>query len=321
LKSHFYEFTSADVRRVILPPLLGLLSLAVVLHLGALARVLPAPRPILDADRTVLLHQAAAARRVSTANILFVGDSSCMMDVSVPLLNRLLPQGSQTLNLGTLSYLDLPAMGDLVQNFNQVNPSRPQLVLLLMHPEALRRSGASEAHIQIIRDFYLGIDSDKAGKAWRRIAGLSIFSGRIHSRLIPIPLPGEFAFEYGFNFGLWNYLSAHGGSAVDPAQYSPAPNQGNAEYRLAKSLEAASQHFKQEIPPRCKLVIGITPAPASFVLPNYPQQHQKNAGTVADLDKVGRGVGRSSANFARRIIRQHDASEPGWRRGLHQALG
>src|SRR5439155_7621627 len=48
---------------------------------------------------------------------------------------------------------------------------------------------------------------------------------------------------------------------------------GNAEYRLSPKPERASQAFKSAVPAGVKLYVGITPAPESFVMPNYPQQY------------------------------------------------
>src|SRR5438132_267968 len=101
MKSHTYAFTVADVFRATLAPLALLPLLAGFLHFGK--GLLPAPRPALDVDRTIIVHQAEAARSPQNATVLLVGDSSCLMDVSA----RQLAAGLQqpVLNLGTLSYL------------------------------------------------------------------------------------------------------------------------------------------------------------------------------------------------------------------------
>ena len=130
------ELRARDLCRMLVGPLFALGLFAAALHAGARFALLPAPRPTLDVDRTVLIHQADASRAPQDAEIVLLGDSSCLMDVAAPLLTRRL--GRPVLNLGTLSYLSLDAYALLLHNCAEANPGRLRAVVLLMHPEALR---------------------------------------------------------------------------------------------------------------------------------------------------------------------------------------
>src|SRR6478735_375432 len=77
MKSHTCEFTPRDLLRLVGWPLVPLALCAVVFHLGARSNLLPAPRPALDTERTILIHQADAARQPREAELLLLGDSSC----------------------------------------------------------------------------------------------------------------------------------------------------------------------------------------------------------------------------------------------------
>src|SRR5688500_3213001 len=102
--SHRYEFDPRQVIKICLLPLLPVLVFAGLMHGGLMLRIWPQPRPTLDTDQTILVHQAEATLRANPAELVLVGDSSCLMDVDASQLAALL--GHETLNLGTLSFLD-----------------------------------------------------------------------------------------------------------------------------------------------------------------------------------------------------------------------
>ena len=270
MKSHEYEFAAKDAACLVGWPLIPVAVFAVAMHCGARFHWLPDPRPTLDTDRTILCHQAEAARSPHTAGLLLIGDSSCLMDVSAVQLGEFLGAGSGALNLGTLSYLDLHAYSLMLRHYFSANPGRVHQVILLMHPEALRRAAPTEYHLQTLNSFYEAADfcdpSFSQTVCW---LGGEIFNGRLLSRAVPLALDGNYGKRYGFTKDLWQYLSEHQGSALDPGNFDPKSAQGNAEYRLSKQLESASRAFKSAIPPGVKLFAGITPAPQTFVNSNF----------------------------------------------------
>ena len=271
------EFQLTDLFKAVSLIFGGLAIFAAILHLGAALRVLPRPRPALDMDRTILIHQAEASRTPQDADVILIGDSSCMMDVSARELSRALSR--QVLNLGTLSYLDLPAFAAMVREYAAVNPGRLRTVVLLCHPEFLRRQEPIAAHVRTLTNYFAGADTYDLATWPGRLhcwLGIEVFRERILTRIVPVPLPREFSRFYGFsNQELWRYLSDRVGSAVDPRLFRLQSGQGNAEYRLAANLEMESAAFRSAIPTGVQLLVGITPAPKSFVLPNYDQKYQR----------------------------------------------
>jgi hypothetical protein len=246
---------------------------AAVMHLGALAGFLPEPRPMLDVDRTILIHQIEASRRSQNAEIVLVGDSSCLMDVSTRQLGELL--GRPVLNLGTLSYLDLRASADLLREFSAANPRRLRAVVVLQHPEALRRIGPESYHTNLLRHLLARADFLPRTSLRDHITGafgLHIFRGRILSRIVPTALPGSFGRRYGFSDDLDDYLSHHRGSAVDP---DTQPLRGSTEYRLAPSMEFASRSFREAVPAGVKLLVGMTPVPEALAGARYPETRDR----------------------------------------------
>jgi hypothetical protein len=266
MRSHTYDFTPADLIRFLGLPLV-IAIFAAVMHFGAQLHVWPKPRPNLDVDRTILIHKVEASSSKSDAQVLLLGDSSCLIDVSAPQLGKELTK--PVLNLGTLSYLDLEAHATLMKRFMAANPNQLEAVVLLLHPEALRRPSPEPYHTRLLQQLLAGEDDRHNLSYW---AGLEIFRARLLCRVLPTPLSGSYGRYYGFTPDLENYLARNNGSAADP---DPHLFQGNPEYRLASQLEPRSRAFRAAIPPGVKLFVGITPVPAGFVDSTYPALHRE----------------------------------------------
>jgi hypothetical protein len=267
MRSHNYEFNAADVSGLIVPLVVPVAVFAGLMHVLALIHVLPRPRPTLDVDRTLIVHKAEVSGWQSDAEIILLGDSSCLMNVSARQLSEEMRQ--PVLNLGTLSYLDLPAHATLLRRFASANPNRVKTVVLLLHPEALRRPAPERYHSKVLESFLAGEDDGQNASRW---LGLEIFRARLYSRALPSPLSGAYGRYYGFTSDLEKYLVRNRGSAVDP---DPRLFQGNAEYRLAPQLEAGSRVFRMAVPAGAKLVVGITPVPVSFAGRAHAELHQQ----------------------------------------------
>ncbi len=277
MKSHTCDFKGSDLGALVGWPLVLPVLFAAVMHLGAAWRLLPAPRPILDIDRTILIHQAEASRLQIGADVVFVGDSSCLMDFSAKDLEGWLPPNHRVLNLATLSYMDLPACAGLLRNYVTANPDRLRVVVLLLHPEMLRGIEPVPQYLAWLQQFYDGADacdSDTVSARFSCLLGFNILKGRLLSRVLPVPLAKSYGRFYGFTTDLHRFLTAQQGSAVDPHQFVSQPGLGNAEYRLSAKMEAAGGTFKSALPPGAQLIVGITPSPQSFVTADYPVRHR-----------------------------------------------
>lgn len=268
MKSHTVQLNPRDLIPLVAGPVFVAAMCAVLLHFAAQVGVLPAPRPTLDTDQTILIHQADAARTAGPTEILLLGDSSCLMDVSARQLSESLNR--TVLNLGTLSYLDLHAQSLLLQEFTQRHP--PKAVVLLMHPEALRRLGSETHHLGILTNYLAGRDHVSHATSHGRFnhyAGVTIASGRVLARVVPSPLRGVYGAYYGFAPDLEHHMAQQHGSAVDPGRESIP---GSAEYRLAPTLQQASRAFRAALPQGTKLIVGMTPVATTQAGAGFPAQ-------------------------------------------------
>jgi hypothetical protein len=269
MRSHSYDFEPVALVRLLAPTLAFVALAAGLLHGATRLNLLPRPRPTLDVDRTIVIHKIETSGSREDAEVLLMGDSSCLMDLSAVKLTTEI--GRPVSNLGTLSYLDLNAHATLLQRFAAANPNQTKAVVLLLHPEALRRPAPEQYHTAVFDHFIAG--KDHVPK--RNVAhwlGLDFFRTRLLSRALPTPLGGAYGRRYGFSSDLQSYLTRHRGSAIDP---DPKPFQGNPEYRLAPQLESQSRAFRGAVPRGVKLFVAITPVPAGFAPPNYARQHRQ----------------------------------------------
>jgi hypothetical protein len=264
MQSHQYNFEPRQLLKWLAAPCLVPIVFFAAIRLFAALHLLPPPFPILDMDRTILIHQALAAKR-QPADLILIGDSSCLVDVAARSLQQTLPD-TKVLNLGTLSYLDLDGFALLLKNHSPA----PKYVLLLMHPEALRLGSPNPYYSDILQNFLAAQDAcDQNTPQFLCAIGADTTRARLLSRVIPVPLPGTNGQFYGFNTTLWRHLNINQGSAIDPHQFNPKTAEGNAEYRLSQHVLESSKRFRAALPAQTKLFIGITPCPQSFVLPNH----------------------------------------------------
>jgi len=278
MTSHEYQTNLRKTAPVVLGPILALTLIGALIHLLSQADALPPQWPMLDMDRTILLHQSWAASQRHNAQILFVGDSSCLMNVDVPQLSAKLAKPS--LNLATFSYVDLESHAHLVNRFAQINPGQPDTVVLLIHPQTLRLGEPSTHHNALLRSA-LGAQPQNSlrnsnipptsPEPWIRKAdplGITLVRERLFGRLVPIPLPGQYGRVYGFTHDLWKKLTAQQGSLVDPHTFNPAKTRANTEFRIAPRFQKEAQQFRKICPPNTRIVVGLTPIPASMAQPD-----------------------------------------------------
>lgn len=227
---------------------------------------LPDPLPILDMDRTILLHQAKASTGKHDAEIVLIGDSSCLMDISAAGLAEQL--GRKVLNLGTLSYLDITDFALILEHYFASDNVPPEMVVLVVHPDWLRRFESEPYHANVLDAFYSGREKCFGGDSFSKftcLAGIETFRARVLAKVVPAPLDGAARDYYGFTADLWNVLERSGGSAVDPGRFDPDAPQGNAEFRISTTLARDGRSLKDVLPDGVRLAVALSPTPGRIV--------------------------------------------------------
>ena len=275
MKSHTYEIQARDWGAVLGWPVVMTLLLGGLVRVGSMVPGMPSPRPTLDVDRTVIVHQVDLSRDPAPAEIILIGDSSCLMNVDAGLLAELC--GAETVNLGALSFLDLKAFARLLANKVSAQTEKPKTVVLLTHPDFVRKNSASRAHLEVFETYSKGTDHYYGLGAWwnpRRLLATHVIEGRFLSR-VPTPLSGAFGEFYGFTNELLAYMDAHHGSTIDPRILDVGALRGSSDYRVASYHKRLAESVLEAVPDGSQLCLGLSPVPASFPAAGFDKAYAR----------------------------------------------
>lgn len=252
--------------------LVALLAGSALLH-GLYRCGVLSPWPLLDMDRTILWQKIELADRGEPADLLLFGDSSCLMDVDARALGAA-QGGVRVLNFGTVSHLSLASQMALLDRYLQHATTTPRRVVLLLHPDALRREEAVPA----VESVFAAM---QAGQVWREgrglrarldhVLGVDLLRQTLQARVLPVPILKGQGQRYGFTAQVREALRARDGSLTATGRYQWAAGQGRAVYRVAKSVQRDSAAWAARVPGEVQLAIGLSPLPESFAPTGYPE--------------------------------------------------
>ena len=276
MRSHSYEFSIRELMSAMAPPLGGLVMMAVILHGMTALQLLPAVGPFGDMDRAVLRHRIETSRQ--PAGAVLIGDSSCLMGVSARQLGEALQIPVR--NLGAVSTLGLDDFGLLAADAVAAAGSKPLEIVLLVHPEFLRRPAADPGMTALFRSLRDRSAALVPGTGlWREVTGwigADVFQDRVESWVRPMPLPGSFRRRQGFIREFLSAMDADGGGAVDPGQFDPDSAVALPPLAISPRLESAAAAFRSRLPPDLRVRVGVMPVPASLAGPDYANRHARS---------------------------------------------
>ncbi|MEK7685459.1 MAG: hypothetical protein AAB466_08555 [Verrucomicrobiota bacterium] len=272
MSSHTYDWTARDLARLILPPLLALALCSILIHAGNALGLLPPPQPILDPDKTILFHQSRASQSKQDAEIVLIGDSSCMAGVDALQLSERLPGGPPVINLALIIGLGLDVYEEALNQFLIHNPEQVRVAVLLVTPQKLKKEDDNSYFATLWRSLSDGLTGPPAEQPPDRISellGMRLFRLHLLTYLLAVPLNGERTGFYGFSSAMRDYLTVHHGSLVDPGTYNPVRRAQETNYFLSPAFGQESRHFRARLPPEVQLVAGLMPVPETHVGRDY----------------------------------------------------
>jgi hypothetical protein len=269
MRSHEYKFGLGDLARVVVPILVVLCALSGILRLTRQIGLLPRPAAALDPNTTILMHQSRAARSPGGAELILVGDSTCLVGVDPPTLSQGLPRRMDVVNLATLSWFELRDYAELAAEFAQTNPDQVRAIVLLLTPEKLgmSRSERQEEFWQEVRsNSESGPHSAKRPGGASDPFGLRCLRENLLGHVLAVPLRqrGQGTAYFGFSSEVDAYMTAHHGSLLDFSAFVRPKSPFRANGTFALDLEAQTRGFRARIPQGTKLFVGFTPVAHSF---------------------------------------------------------
>ena len=239
-----------------------------MLRFGLYLELFGKSKSALDIDRVIISNKVELSKNRKITDIIFIGDSSCLMNINADKFTDI--SAMESINLGTLSYLDFESYGALLRNAINTNDSKVTLICLIIHPEFLRRAEPSESHIQFFETYNKNEKTPNLSENnyLNSFLSLHIFKDAFYGKT-PIPLEGRFGKYYGFTSSLNDYLNAHRGSAIDPRKFDPKSNHGNILYRITDKKIEQLIKFKTLLPSQYKLVLCLSPIPDILADENY----------------------------------------------------
>lgn len=254
-----------------LPTLFTVVCLAALLRLSGAVGLMPS-RPItVDPNFGVLAHQSRAARSHHPAQILLVGDSTCLADIDARELSERLPGHPRVLNLGLIIWLDLQTYAEVVCDFCAANPGQVHTVVLLVTTQKLAAS--RNAAQQEVWSQARAYERNPAGGSlpgdtvdW---FGLKYLRENLIANVVATPIPGhgEGVGRFGFCSESDAYMTAHDGSSLDLGRVVPARKPESAGWHFADDLEEQTFAFRAKIPNGVKLFVGLSPLARTYSPP------------------------------------------------------
>jgi hypothetical protein len=250
------------LKRALLPITLGLLAVSALARVSIVFLDNP-PRPN-GLEQIVVQHQQQAARKLGPRDVLLIGDSSCLMNVAAGQLHD--PESVRSfLNLGMVSIVPLTSFAQLVADHAAANSGFPKYVVLIIHPEILRREIDAASTLSDASAPTLSRDTIRS--VFLQTAGiLPAFERTVGKCRLNI-LPGRYGTFYGFDATLLRFLEQHAGSAIDPstgAFSKPEP----PTFNLSDQFRREASEFRKLIPENVKLFVVLSPFPENAAVQN-----------------------------------------------------
>ncbi len=221
-------------------------------------------------EDTVTGGQYQRANTIAKADVLIIGDSSCLMGADAKQLSHLL--GKRVTSLCSMADVGAAGFAELYRRYT-ARHGAPTTVIVGANPAVLHYGGA---HLQTLgyEAWVLHPHGFHSLGRLRRTA----YNKVLHP-VFPPALPGTYGKDYGFPDLLLKELNSHQGSLREPNQYTPPKAPQHHEFVLSDDVAQRVTVFGEALraaPPQ-RLLVWITPVPEALA----PGGHNASRDAVA----------------------------------------
>jgi hypothetical protein len=161
-----------------------------------------------NTDRQVIVEQLDRAATVEAPDIAFVGDSSCLMGIGVPLLRGAFP-GKSIESFCTIAYAGPVGYGRIVTRLLE-RSATPKTLIIALHPDPFVSTPSADWAS------YPNLTTRRTSAAMHPIDVLDYLRIRWLGLLLHQPLQRNYGLYYGSDAAFRALLWRSHGSAVDP---------------------------------------------------------------------------------------------------------
>ena len=265
----------------------------------------------LSIDPFIVLEQIHRAATLPAAEIAFLGDSSCLMGIDPPSIERALHLHSVE-SFCSIGYIGPAAYAGMLAGLIERNAA-PEVLVLVFHPITFRREPSWDSWQPFVQN---------AGKVEQPSlsfprSSLDYLEFEWLGRLVYSPLPGAYGLYYGGEGKFRSTIRARQGGAVDPnnglnissietLHAAPTPPLGepadfswNQAYRDALKTLATTI---SKLPSHTHVYLVISPVPDYSFRPGSGSQRNERAQEIAaalgiDTDHILKTPETMFANF------------------------
>jgi hypothetical protein len=275
MQSHSYRISKEDWLGSVWWTLAAFVGIVLCARILGSSEILPITGPSGYVEDIVIEEKERAARDPDDVDLLFVGDSSCLMGFSARAFEELMPR-TRVYNLGTLSTLGLEKFGAFSGRFLKNAPG-VQTVVLLISPEMVRSGSAKPAAARALppefeermralqadnRRVDAELKKDRINDIARWLV-LPLIRTQLVARVFEKPLAGSFGLTYGFPQGLREYIRREKGSVADPTvlerKTTPTRRMSGGDVFISDAFKAQCESLRKQLPRGVRLLAGLTP--------------------------------------------------------------
>lgn len=223
---------------------------------------LPAPRALETMEEAVLTAKANLAKSRAPAQVVLMGDSTCLMHLDPAYFRD--RYGIEALNLGLWRDLTFDAYAALLEARTAAGHP-PRQIVLMIHPTLLRRAASKTESFVLLQALLEGHDRPVKSPLGILQAPLDRLRDRVINRLIPRSLPDSYRATHGSTAHLARSLEVSRGGLSAVRETGRSQRLARAEYWISPQLGDALRRFR-DAAGTAEILVLISPTPGSLAL-------------------------------------------------------
>jgi len=165
-----------------------------------------------DSADIPVFEQLQRSRQLGAQDILFIGDSSCLMGIDIPLLRKYLP-GRRIDSLCSIGYLGPAGYALMLHNVLTEKSAEIGKIIIVLHPVQYQREKNWDSWVDFVADGGHQIKTENINAIFP--TSIKFIESQFLERLIYFPMPQSYGIYYGGR-QKFRQIVKDQSSAIDP---------------------------------------------------------------------------------------------------------